>query len=85
MHALADIQKTPRTFLPEQFSLESFETLKPYLDQLELRELRKLSDLEQWLSDWSEIQGAVSEDGCWRQIRMTCDTANPELEESFNR
>ena len=85
MHAQADIQKTPRTFLPEQFSLETFETLKPYLDQLELRDLRKLSDLEQWLRDWSEVQGAVSEDGCWRQIRMTCDTANPALEESFNR
>src|SRR6187200_3048716 len=26
----------------------------------------------------------VSEDACWRQIRMTCDTANKELEEAFN-
>lgn len=85
MHAIADIQKTPRTFLPVHFSLEGFEVLKPYLDDLEQRVTNTLPELEQWLRDWSEVQGAVSEDGCWRQIRMTCDTTNTGFAESFNR
>jgi oligoendopeptidase F len=30
------------------------------------------------------VEAVISEDACWRQIRMTCDTENKELEESFN-
>ena len=31
----------------------------------------------------SELESVVSEDACWRQIRMTCDTENKQLEEAF--
>ena len=31
----------------------------------------------------SEVEAAVSEDACWRQIRMTCDTTDKALEEAF--
>ncbi len=40
--------------------------------------------MEQWLKDQSELEAAVSEDACWRQIKMTCDTENKTLEEAFN-
>ena len=39
--------------------------------------------LEQWLKDVNEIEAAISEDACWRQIKMTCDTENKELEAAF--
>ena len=39
--------------------------------------------MEQWLKDVSELEAAVSEDACWRQIKMTCDTENKELEAAF--
>jgi len=32
----------------------------------------------------SELEAVVSEDICWRQIRMTCDTENKSLEDAFN-
>ncbi len=32
----------------------------------------------------SELEAVVSEDVCWRQIKMTCDTNNKSLEEAFN-
>ena len=32
----------------------------------------------------SELEAAVNEDVCWRQIKMTCDTTDKKLEESFN-
>src|SRR5262249_49165775 len=39
--------------------------------------------LEKWLHDVSEVEAIISEDSSWRQIRMTCDTENKELEEAF--
>ncbi len=39
--------------------------------------------MEQWLQDMSELEAVISEDTCWRQIKMTCDTENKALEEAF--
>ena len=50
-----------------------------FIDVLE-REINSKEDLEKWLKDISELEAALSEDGCWRQIRMTCDTESKELE-----
>ncbi len=80
----ADIKKLPRYFLPADFTITNWESLHPYLINLEEREINSLSDLEQWLKDASELEAVISEDACWRQIKMTCDTENKELEESFN-
>lgn len=80
----ADIQKMPRHFLPVDFTVSTWEALKPYFEELSTREFNTKADLEKWLQDVSEIQAVISEDACWRQIRMTCDTENKELEEAFN-
>ena len=79
----ADIKKLPRHFLPAAFSIRDWESLEPYFVQLETRDIQSRADLEQWLKDASELEAAISEDVCWRQIRMTCDTENKELEEAF--
>lgn len=84
MNYSADIKKLPRHFLPADFSITNWESLHPYLVNLDEREINSLSDLEQWLKDASELEAVISEDACWRQIKMTCDTENKELEESFN-
>ena len=80
----ADIQKLPRHFLPAGFTITSWADLEPYFKNLDERVIDSPAALEQWLRDNSELEAAVSEDACWRQIRMTCDTENKELEESFN-
>ncbi len=82
MHS-ADIKKLPRHFLPAGFTIENWEGLEPYFKNLEERTIDSLADLEQWLKDASELEAAISEDACWRQIKMTCDTENKALEESF--
>ena len=79
----ADIKKLPRHFLPPGFVISNWESLEPYFIQLEEREISSLPDLEQWLRDSSELEAVISEDACWRQIKMTCDTENKELEEAF--
>ncbi|HXR82861.1 MAG TPA: M3 family oligoendopeptidase [Hanamia sp.] len=80
----ANIEKLHRKFLPENLTVTNWETIEPYFKDLLKREINSKEDLEKWLKDMSELEAAVSEDACWRQIRMTCDTTNKEFEESFN-
>lgn len=84
MKLSADIQKLPRTFLPENFEVKDWDSLKPYFEELLEREIRSAGELETWLHNLSELEAVVTEDACWRQIRMTCDTDNKEYEEAFN-
>ena len=79
----ADIKKLPRQLLPEDFAVSTWENLEPWFRELEDRPLKSKADLEKWLKDMSELEAVVSEDACWRQIRMTCDTENKALEEAF--
>ena len=84
MNYSADIQKLKRTFIPESFTVTDWESLEPYFKLLMERDIATKEQLEQWLKDQSELEAAINEDSCWRQIKMTCDTQNKELEESFN-
>ncbi|MBL0274007.1 MAG: M3 family oligoendopeptidase [Chitinophagaceae bacterium] len=79
----ADIQKLPRQFLPKDFTITNWESLEPYFITLDERKIESIPELEQWLKDASELEAVISEDACWRQIKMTCDTENKELEAAF--
>ena len=83
MKYTADIRKNARHFLPEDFVVTDWNALEPFFKDLLDRKINSVSDLEQWLKDSSELEAIISEDACWRQIRMTCDTNNKELEEAF--
>jgi oligoendopeptidase F len=79
----ANIEKQPRKLLPENFTVTTWEALQPYFEELQQRPLPSEAALEQWLKDISELEAVISEDACWRQIRMTCDTTDKSLEEAF--
>lgn len=80
----ADIKKLERNFIPTNFSVTNWDALEPYFKNLAERKLDSREALEQWLKDMNELDAVVSEDVCWRQIKMTCDTTDKTLEESFN-
>lgn len=84
MNYSADISKIERHYLPKDFTITDWSGLEPLFIELTDRELNSVSDLEKWMKDMSEVEAAVSEDACWRQVRMTCDTNNKKLEEAFN-
>ncbi len=84
MNYSADIQKLARNFLPKDFVIKDWKSLEPYFKNLDQRTLNTVAELEQWLKDASELEAMISEDACWRQIKMTCDTENKQLEEAFN-
>jgi oligoendopeptidase F len=80
----ADIKKLERHYLPQDLTISSWEVIEPYFKELLQRQIESKQELEKWLKDMSELEAAINEDVCWRQIQMTCDTANKALEESFN-
>lgn len=73
-----------RTFLPEDFTCDSFEALRPYTDTLLARKLPDAQALRQWLRDRSELESVVAEDLGWRYIRMTCFTENAEYQKAYS-
>ncbi|MCE2675429.1 MAG: M3 family oligoendopeptidase [Sediminibacterium sp.] len=84
MTRTADIQKLSHQFLPTDAVLTNWEGLEPYFKTLLGQDLDSVATLEKWLQNLSELEAFISEDACWRQIKMTCDTTDKSLEESFN-
>lgn len=80
----ADIQKLPRHFLPRDFTVTDWASLEPYFIQLKQQPIDSPEALQSWMKNLSELEAVISEDACWRQIKMTCNTENPELEAAFN-
>lgn len=84
MKYTADISKVRRNYLPADFVITDWAGLEPYFKELAAREINNAAELEKWLQDVNELEAVVSEDACWRQVRMTCDTTNKEFEDAFN-
>ena len=84
MTLTADIKKLKRNYVPADFAITDWNALEPNFKELLERPINSREDLEMWLKDMSEVEAVVSEDACWRQIRMTCDTTDKSLEEAFN-
>jgi oligoendopeptidase F len=77
------IEKIKRTFLPEDFKVTTWDALQPYFEKLVNEPINNKTELEAWLRNISELEAVISEDACWRQINMTCDTTNEEYEKAF--
>ncbi|MEY4603426.1 MAG: hypothetical protein RIT43_718, partial [Bacteroidota bacterium] len=77
------IEKAPRKFISNELSIDSWETIKPYFEELLSRKIETREDFEMWLEDRSELDAVIEEDAAWRYIRMTIDTRKEELTESY--
>lgn len=73
-----------RNYVKPDFTVTTWELLKTYFEELQHRPIHSAAELEKWLVDYSELGAVVSENMAWRYIKMTCDTANTELRDSFN-
>lgn len=72
-----------RQFLPKDFKVKDWETLKPYFEKLLNQDINSDKDLINWFGNLSELEAVVSEDMAWRYIKMTCDTSDEKLAASF--
>ncbi len=73
-----------RHFIKSDFNITTWELLKPYFEGLQNRNIDSAEELEKCILDYSELGAVVSENMAWRYIKMTCDTANTQLRDSFN-
>ena len=77
-----NIPAKQRAYIPQNLEMK-WDNLEPILNELLARPIADVSSLEQWLKDKSELEAALEEDFAWRYIKMSCDTANEELLQSF--
>lgn len=73
-----------RHYLPVDFKITNWDSLKPLFEELKNRAIHSIQDLKQWMKDYSELEAVISEDGAWRYIKMTCDTKDEKLQNDFN-
>jgi oligoendopeptidase F len=78
-----ELKKQARTFMTEGLVIDSWETIKKYFVDLSDREILSPEDLSKWLQDRSELDAVLEEDAAWRYIRMTIDTRDESLSNSY--
>jgi oligoendopeptidase F len=83
MNYTANISTPERKFLPTDFVITNWKNLEIYFKELFERKINSKQELDHWLKDASELEAVISEEANWRQIRMTCDTENKQLEKAF--
>lgn len=85
MNNIIEIPLRPtRKFVSEDLVIDSWQKIQPLFEDLVNREINNVSELEQWMSDRSELSAVLEEDMAWRYIKMNIDTTNKELSEKFH-
>ena len=77
------IVKNKRTFVAEDLKIDSWEVIHPYFEDLLARTITEKEAFIAWLQDKSELEAVLEEDAAWRYIRMTIDTRDEELTNSY--
>lgn len=77
-------KKLKRKFVNQNLVINSYNDIKPYFDDLKIRQLTTQKTIWQWLLDRSELESILSEELAWRYIKMNCNTADKGLAEHFN-
>lgn len=73
-----------RDFIAKKQKINTWEDIKPYLENLKSREINSADDLIKWWKDRSETDAFLEEDMAWRYIKMSCNTTDKKLSDSFN-
>ena len=74
-----------RKFLPEDLSIDKWEDVSAFFENLESRKIEDFQSLWTWLKDRSELEAVLEEDMAWRYIKMNIDTRNEDFSKHFHR
>lgn len=77
--------KPKRAFLGEDFQLSNWESVNPFYENLEKREINNTDDLKKFFVDRSELESYLSENFAWRYIKMTCDTTDKAIKANYDQ
>ena len=84
MNKLLEEAKQKRTFVAHDVQINSWDDVRSYFEKLLAFDINSEATLKQFLTMRSELEAVLEEDMSWRYIKMTCDTTNEQLRESFN-
>ena len=76
-------EKFAHRWLPEGTDLKTWEQIEPWYQKLLDRPISSSAELEEWLRDVGELNGAVSQEREKRHVAMTCQTDDPEREAAY--
>jgi oligoendopeptidase F len=76
--------KKTRRFLPYNLNIKTFEDIEPYLIELTQRNVNHPQDFDFFLMDISETEAVLEEEGAWRYIKMSINTSDKELADSYS-
>ncbi|MDB5227362.1 MAG: oligoendopeptidase [Bacteroidota bacterium] len=77
------ITRNKRNYLAENLTVNTWEDIETYYNELSSRSIENKDDLLKWISDRSETDAVVDEEYRWRYIRQTCDTENNEYTKAY--
>ena len=72
-----------RKFVSTDFTCESWKSVESYLLDLQNRDISSKESFKQWLADKSELEAVLEENMAWRYIKMTINTLDEKLTESY--
>lgn len=78
-----NIERPKRSFLPEDFTIDKWETVEVYFKDLEERTINSKADFRKWLDDQSELEAVLEENMAWRYIKMTINTKDEDLAKDY--
>ena len=64
----------PHRWLPNEAEFKTWDQVEPWYRSLVARPIGSSAELEAWLFDLGELNGAVSQEGVRRYVAMTCQT-----------
>jgi len=74
---------TKNSFITDGFDIQNFNTIKPYLEDLENRILVSVNDLEKWMKDKSTLEEKIYEAQGWLFINKQRAINNEEYKSLF--
>lgn len=72
-----------RKWLPANLTINKWDDLKPYFDELLSFDPQSSDDFDNFLANLNELEAFVGEDVAWRYINMTRDTTDKVREEKY--
>ena len=72
-----------RKFVAADFNCESWNSVEAYLLDLQNRDISSKESFKKWLLDKSELEAVLEENMAWRYIKMTINTLDEKLTESY--
>ena len=83
MPSIKTVRKQPHRFVPDNLDASQADEVSQLYDRLERRDITTREALENFILDWEELNGVLTECYAAAYVDMTSDTSNPDYERKY--